>query len=214
MGIFVLMIFGARVSGSHFNPAITLAFMFRKNTEKFSRPLGLAYIIAQVAGGFLGGLLAYFFTVPANSLGVNEDKHIPLAMLSEVIGAFFVTFLYLTQTEQKTKLSQDAGITTLIIAASYLAAMLMVSGPDDAFSPLNPALALGTMFQQVYHRQADAFKRIYIYIPFPLLGGLCAVVFHELIYRKVSETIQESEEAEGILDKEGDEEEDSIGIQK
>lgn len=140
------MIFGARVSGSHYNPAITLAFMFRKNTEKFSRPLGLAYIIAQVAGGFLGGLIAYFLTQSANGLGVDENKYIPQAMASEAIGAFFVTFLYLTQTEQKTKLSQDAAITTLIMASSYLAAMLMVSGPDNTISPLNPAIAFGTMF--------------------------------------------------------------------
>jgi glycerol uptake facilitator-like aquaporin len=44
LGIFVLLIFGAKVSGSHFNPAITVAFMFRRDVGKFSRPLGFAYI--------------------------------------------------------------------------------------------------------------------------------------------------------------------------
>ena len=58
-------------------------------------------------------------------------------MASEAIGAFFVTFLYLTQTEEKTKLSSDPAITTLIIASAYMAAMLMVSGPDNYISPLN-----------------------------------------------------------------------------
>ena len=68
-------------------------------------------------------------------------------MTSEAIGAFFVTFLYLTQTEEKTKLSSDPAITTLIIASSYLASMLMVCGPDDFLTPLNPALAVGAAFQ-------------------------------------------------------------------
>ena len=66
LGIFVLLIFGAKVSGSHFNPAITLAFMFRRDIGKFSRPLGFAYIAFQTAGGFLGGLIAYIFTRAPN----------------------------------------------------------------------------------------------------------------------------------------------------
>jgi hypothetical protein len=44
----------------------------------------------------LGGFIAFLLTRSASGLGVDEDKHIPLAMLSEAIGAFFVTFLYLT----------------------------------------------------------------------------------------------------------------------
>lgn len=84
----------------------------------------------------------------------------------------------------------------------------MVCGPDNYITPLNPAVAFGTMFQQVYHNEADAFKRIYIYIPFPLIGGIIAVAFHEFVYKRVSETIKESEEAEeGFLDKDHEEEE-------
>jgi len=59
LGIFVLLIFGAKVSGSHFNPAVTLAFMLRRDTGKFSRPLGIAYIIAQFAGAFIGSFLSF-----------------------------------------------------------------------------------------------------------------------------------------------------------
>ena len=59
VGFFVLLVFSARISGSHFNPAVTLAFMLRKETGGFSRILGLAYILFQIAGGLLGGLLGY-----------------------------------------------------------------------------------------------------------------------------------------------------------
>ena len=61
LGFFVLLIFGAKVSGSHYNPAVTLAFMFRRDTGKFSRMLGIAYILFQFIGAFFGGLLAFFF---------------------------------------------------------------------------------------------------------------------------------------------------------
>lgn len=58
-GFFILLIFSARISGSHFNPAITLAFMFRRDTGRFSRLLGLLYIAAQYAGAFCGAIIAY-----------------------------------------------------------------------------------------------------------------------------------------------------------
>jgi len=61
VGYFVLLVFSARISGSHFNPAVTLAFMFRKETGGFSRILGIAYIVFQMAGGVAGGFLAYTF---------------------------------------------------------------------------------------------------------------------------------------------------------
>ena len=58
-GFFILLIFSARISGSHFNPAITLAFMFRRDTGRFSRLLGLLYIGAQYAGALCGAIISY-----------------------------------------------------------------------------------------------------------------------------------------------------------
>jgi hypothetical protein len=43
-----------------------------------------------------------------------------------------------------------------------------------------------------------------------VIGGLVAVVFHEFVYKKVSETIKESEEAEGFLDNNEEEEQHQI----
>ena len=59
VGFFVLLIFSARISGSHFNPALTVAFMFRRDTGKFSRLLGLFYIIAQYLGAICGSVITY-----------------------------------------------------------------------------------------------------------------------------------------------------------
>jgi glycerol uptake facilitator-like aquaporin len=58
-GFFILLIFSARISGSHFNPAITLAFMFRRDIGRFSRLLGILYIAAQYIGAILGTQLSY-----------------------------------------------------------------------------------------------------------------------------------------------------------
>jgi aquaporin Z len=70
VGFFVLLVFSARISGSHFNPAVTLAFMVRKETGGFSRILGIAYMLFQIAGGLLGGLLGYTFFQAQPSIGL------------------------------------------------------------------------------------------------------------------------------------------------
>ena len=45
MGVWVVILFGIKLSGAHYNPAISIAFMFRKDVGRFPRLLGIAYII-------------------------------------------------------------------------------------------------------------------------------------------------------------------------
>ena len=47
MGIFVLILFGVRISGAHYNPIITFSYMVGNVRQgKFDRILGLFYIAA------------------------------------------------------------------------------------------------------------------------------------------------------------------------
>lgn len=68
-------------------------------------------------------------------------------MLMETLGSIVLVFLYLSQTEEKTKLSSDPAITTGIISASYLTAINIgysyVASNKFSYSPLNAAIALG-----------------------------------------------------------------------
>ena len=100
VGFFVLLVFSARISGSHFNPAVTLAFMLRKETGGFSRILGLAYILFQIAGGLLGGLLGYTWFLAQPKVGVyeypNGNELILQAMTIETMATAILIFLYLT----------------------------------------------------------------------------------------------------------------------
>lgn len=62
LSIFIMIIFGARISGSHFNPAITASFMIGKvKYGNFDFWLGVCYIIAQCSGAILGAILSNIF---------------------------------------------------------------------------------------------------------------------------------------------------------
>ena len=63
LGMFVTIMFSARISGSHFNPCITLGYMIGNVKQgKFDRILGICYIAAQFAGAFLGCIFAKIFS--------------------------------------------------------------------------------------------------------------------------------------------------------
>ena len=47
MGMFVVILFGARISGSHYNPLITFSYMIGNVRQgKFDRILGLFYVLS------------------------------------------------------------------------------------------------------------------------------------------------------------------------
>jgi glycerol uptake facilitator-like aquaporin len=59
-GVFVLLILSARISGSHYNPIITLAFMLRRDAGQFNKWLGILYMLAQLAGAYLGCIFIFY----------------------------------------------------------------------------------------------------------------------------------------------------------
>ena len=92
------------------------------------------------------------FSGHAGNLTVKDKAadHVVQAMVAEAVGAFFLAFLYLTQTEDKTKLSKDPAISAIIIAAAYVAGLLMSSPPDLVLSCLNPAIGVSTVIVMTF----------------------------------------------------------------
>lgn len=55
-GIFTAAILSGRLTGAHFNTAVTLAVFFADDTKKWRKniPLALVMILSQIIGGFIG----------------------------------------------------------------------------------------------------------------------------------------------------------------
>ncbi len=80
--LWVLTIFGMRISGAHYNPCISIAYMLRKDVGSFPRILGLAYIVMQILGAFLGAMIAWFLVGGAK--GLIDDTPVYSAFNSTV----------------------------------------------------------------------------------------------------------------------------------
>jgi glycerol uptake facilitator-like aquaporin len=119
-------------------------------------------------------------------------------MISEVLGSFILVLIYLTQTEEKYKLSSDAAITLLIISGSYAMAMALSSGYGNhwSVSPLNPAIALSTITFAFF--DGTSMDWAWIYLTFSWLGALLAVLMFELGFKKAQDAVQTRQEDEAI----------------
>lgn len=198
LGMFVTIMFSARISGSHFNPCITFGFMFGNVKQmKFDRVLGVLYIAAQVAGGLLGNIFAAIFAkgVEGNiELYVKSDNIIQQCIL-EGMGSFFLVFMYLSSTEEKTKFTKDAAVQTIILAGSYLGAMLLAGSKIDNLkaSPVNPAIALGIF---IFNTSEDIWISFWIFLGISFGGSLLALIFFRKVYQATIEAVDQMEEEE------------------
>lgn len=197
IGFFVLLIFSARISGSHYNPIVTLAFMLRRDAGKFNRWLGILYMLFQLGGALIGALLSYFvFRLQNNLLTVYE--HPFQCMLSETLGSFILVVLYLTQTEQSSKLTEDAALTTMIISASYTTALALAHTHNWALSPLNPAIALAEMTMTTFAGNIDSMQWSWIFLTFGWLGAVIAVLVFEFGVKKAQAIVETRAEDEDL----------------
>mmetsp|Transcript_22511 Transcript_22511/g.25028 ORF Transcript_22511/g.25028 Transcript_22511/m.25028 type:complete len:190 (-) Transcript_22511:72-641(-) len=129
------------ITGSHFNPIVTLSFMFRRDNGKMKINLGIWYIIVQILGCIVGCLLAYMLLENGGSLRFENDEYSFQAAFSETLGSFLYVFVFLIHTGAETKFSNDPAIWSFILAATYGSVTHYNSSKISA--SINPAYALG-----------------------------------------------------------------------
>lgn len=111
-----------------------------------------------------------------------------------MIGAMLITFLYLTQTEEKTKMSGDPAITTLIIAATYVAVVgYTESSVVMTGSPFNPAAAMGLFFAILFQGDVKTTTHTWVFLMFSYLGAILAVFLFEFVYKRAMVSVEEGE---------------------
>lgn len=191
-GITILMLaysFG-RVSGGHFNPAVSLGAALAGRIAW--KETGL-YAAVQVVGGLLGGLLLalvalsihaggehWKFGDPLGNNGYGDNYgsqlHIGLggALLLEVIltGIFVLVILAVTDRRNPT----IAALAPLAIGLA-LAALHFVAINLDGTS-VNPARSLGVAF----FSGSDAIKDVWLFVVAPLIGAALVGALYPILF--------------------------------
>ncbi|MEQ1745988.1 MAG: aquaporin [Saprospiraceae bacterium] len=129
---------GARVSGGHFNPAISLAELMLGQLERWDFPY---YLAAQTVGGVLGAILAVFMTRCSGTADVLPLHHDPFcAFFAEAAGAFALCFVFLNTSADRPE-ETPPPYSGIAVGFAVMAAVFALGNISPA--TLNPALALG-----------------------------------------------------------------------
>ena len=179
IGGVMIYIFG-RVSGAHFNPAISLALFIRQKLSAME--FGL-YVLVQIVGSFIACLLFVLvrrgkFNMMAGTeagLGVydGEDKDgwtYVGALIMEIILTFILIMFILASCERDNYLGPSLGLAFALVLLACSVAGGAVSGAS-----MNPARSLGPAFIQLFDGDyKNPIKQIWIYIVGPFVGAIIA----------------------------------------
>jgi len=131
IGIAIVVYVFAKVSMSHFNPAVTLCLLISKFTLKKDVP---AYLIAQLIGAILGSLFVKYVIGDFANLGrnfPNTDFSFPVIFGVEIIATVFLMVVVLIIVSKKSfKLSG-------IVIGGIIALDIFFLGPISGAS-MNP----------------------------------------------------------------------------
>ncbi|MEW6065022.1 glycerol transporter [Desulforamulus profundi] len=177
------------ISGAHLNPAVTIALATLGSFPWADVPM---YIVAQMLGAFLGGVLVWLHYLP--HWGATEDKGAKLAvfstgpairstganLISEIIGTFVLVLGILAIGANKFA----DGLNPFIVGILIVAIGLSLGGTTGY--AINPARDLGPRIAHAVLPIAGKGDSDwgYSWIPVvgPIIGGVLAALFYKTFF--------------------------------
>lgn len=150
--VVLITMFGP-ISGAHFNPAVTLSFVVRR---EISVGDGVAYVAAQVAGGVAGVWAAHFMFAQSILQASTTIRSGPSQWFAEVVATFGLVATILAV--RKHRPDMVAAAVGLYITAGYWftsstsfanPAVTIARGFSDTFAGIAPANVAGFIAAQL-----------------------------------------------------------------
>ncbi len=174
--IAVVSYFFGDISGSHLNPAITLALW---TARKINTVMGAAYIVVQCLGAWAAyGIFHYFVSTTLQPIGGHYSARV---LFAEAVGAFILALAWGAVAFKRF----DSTNRALLLGGSYALAIIVAATAGIGLA--NPAVALGV--------RAWAFAGTMgwgTYVLGPVLGAVIGVNLYNLLF-------SESKSGEGKL---------------
>lgn len=199
VGVAVAVYAVARISGAHINPALTLALAA---IGQFSWSLVPGYIIAQMAGGVLGGIVVWLAYLP--HWAVTEDPTSKLGVfctvpqirtvvgnfICEVIGAAILLFGVLAIADNATQIKAagpidlsavfSTGINPLLVGVLVWGIGLSLGGPTGY--AINPARDLGPRIAHAILPIAGKGSSDWAYSWVPVVAPIAGAILGAALY--------------------------------
>jgi glycerol uptake facilitator protein len=185
------------ISGAHLNPAVTIALA---TTGAFDWAKVPMYIAAQIAGGFLGGVIVWVAYLPHWKVTPDPTSKLavfstvpairqPLANLgSEIIGGFALVLSLLAVLSPANFIPGSdlaKGFGPLLVGAIVMAIGLSLGGPTGY--AINPARDLGPRIAHavlpIDGKGSSDWAYAWIPIVGPTIGGVLGALVYNVVWK-------------------------------
>lgn len=173
LGLAVLILLFAPVSGAHFNPAVSLADLVLGHRSRTGITAGVlsVYVVVQVIGGIAGALLANAMFAAPTALSTT-DRATPATFLAEVVATAGLVLLIVGLARTNRSVPVIAAAVGSYIGAAYWF--------TSSTSFANPAVTIGRIFTDTFAGIAPASALPFILAQ--LLGAAVAVGLGLLLF--------------------------------
>jgi len=175
-GLTILVYMGAHISGAHYNPAVSLAMLLRKeiNISDF-----IKYISSQVLGA---SLAAYVVSIMSSNMIVQPDLQEPVAiiLLAELMFTYLLVFVILnvaTHPNLEGNSFYGFAIGLTVMTGAYCV------GPLTG-GVFNPAVSIGPSLIDLVSGNGISQHFLWYYLTAPVAGSIIAVIHFNFILKK------------------------------
>ena len=175
-GLTILVYMGAHISGAHYNPAVSLAMLMRKeiNINDF-----IKYISSQVLGA---SLAAYVVSIMISNMIVQPDLQEPVAviLIAELLFTYLLVFVILnvaTHPNLEGNSFYGFAIGLTVMTGAYCV------GPLTG-GVFNPAVSIGPSLIDLITGNGISQHFLWYYLTAPVLGSVLAVIHFNFILKK------------------------------
>ena len=157
------------ISGTHINPAVTIAFAVDKRFEWKEVP---AYLGSQLLGAFMASGLLKFLFPDSKTLGFTQP--LPGGEWQSFVLEVVMTFILMMIILRVSTGAKEKGITAGIVIGATVCLLVLFGGPISGAS-LNPTRSIAPAIV------GGNFQNLWIYLTAPILGAILGVFIHRLL---------------------------------
>ena len=175
IGLSLLIYLGAKFSGAHYNPAVSISFYFKKT---ISLRTSIKYIFFQLSGAISSAII---LSIIGKNLIINPsaEESIFLIIASEFFFTFLMMFvILLVAIYPKTKGNNYYGIAIGLTVSLGIYVVGNISG-----AVFNPSVFIGPSFID-YLNGGNTINNIYLYVLSTVSGSLFAVLIYNTFLEK------------------------------
>jgi aquaporin Z len=161
--LMVMVYAGGHISGGHYNPAVTMAALWRR---RIGPSEAVAYWIVQLIAGVIAGLVARAVVNPATVSTLQPSGHqLTGTAVVEFLFTFALCYVVLNVATSKSQMGNS--FFGLAIGFTVLAGAFAVGGISGA--AFNPAVSLGAAAAGMF-----AWSTLWVYIVVEAIAGIAA----------------------------------------